>query len=228
MPAEKPSQDTPLVRAALLDAAGFAHGFSTRCGGVSPAPYASLNLGGAVGDRPDYVAENLRRFGAAVGFDPTALHQVFQVRGRTVHRPGRGDAPGQSARVEADAVLASEAGVAVGIRVADCVPVLVGDPETGRAVAVHAGWRGVVVRGKGPKPHVDLRRAVAAQLASLGVVHQERVGGCTVCEADRWFSFRREGLHSGRMLAVIVARAARGKIAGPGSYVTKAVQGVKA
>ena len=64
--------------------------------------------------------------------------------GRTVHRPGRGDAPGQSARVEADAVLASEAGVAVGIRVADCVPVLVGDPETGRAVAVHAGWRGVV------------------------------------------------------------------------------------
>jgi YfiH family protein len=279
MPAEKPSQDTPLVRAALLDAAGFAHGFSTRCGGVSPAPYASLNLGGAVGDRPDYVAENLRRFGAAVGFDPTALHQVFQVHGRTVHRPGRGDAPGQSARVEADAVLASEAGVAVGIRVADCVPVLVGDPETGRAVAVHAGWRGVVagvvaeavaaleapdrgglvaavgpcigpccfevgdevaqaiagaseagvvVRGKGPKPHVDLRRAVAAQLASLGVVHQERVGGCTVCEADRWFSFRREGLHSGRMLAVIVARAARGKIAGPGSYVTEAVQGVKA
>lgn len=279
MPAEKPSQDSALVRSALLDAAGFAHGFSTRRGGVSPAPYASLNLGGAVGDNPQHVAENLRRFAEAVGFNLAALHQVFQVHGRAVHRPGRGESPGQSVRVEADAVLAAEAGVAAGIRVADCVPVLLGDTETGRAVAVHAGWRGVVagvvaeavaslettqpgslvaavgpcigaccfevgdevaeaiagaagadvvVQGTGPRPHADLRRAVSMQLERLGVVHREHVGGCTVCEADRWFSFRREGPHSGRMLAVIVAREGHGKIAGPGPRVLEAVQGVKA
>ncbi len=263
MPTEKPPRAATHVTSGLLRDAGFVHGFSTRGGGVSPAPYASLNLGASVGDDPQHVAENLRRFGAAVGFDPQRLHQVFQAHGAAVHRVGPGDDPGQSPRVEADAVLALGAGVAVGVRVADCVPVLLGDVETGRVVAAHAGWRGVVAGvlraavasldprspaalvasvgpcigpccfevgpevaaalaeasapevvtlTRSPKPHVDLRRAVHIQLQALGIQRRDDVGGCTVCERDRWFSYRRDGLHSGRMLAVIVAGEGRGKI----------------
>ena len=49
--------------------AGFPHGFSTRVGGVSPAPWDSLNLGGSCGDDPERVSENFRRFCAAIGAD---------------------------------------------------------------------------------------------------------------------------------------------------------------
>jgi YfiH family protein len=57
-----------------------------------------------------------------------------------------------------------------------------------------------------PRPHVDLRRVLAAQLKALGVVAVEQVGGCTRCDFERFHSFRRDGTASGRLLAAIVAR----------------------
>ena len=65
---------------------GAAHGFSTRLGGVSPPPWDSLNLGAARGDAPERVAENFRRFCAAVGADPGALVKNHQV---SAGSPGR-------------------------------------------------------------------------------------------------------------------------------------------
>ena len=124
-----------------LKRAGFAHGFSTREGGVSDPPFDSLDF--ALLRDPARLWENQRRLGEAVGFDPARLYQTKQVHGRGVVRAG-GD-PAQMLQLEADALLAEPgSGAAVAVRVADCVPVLLADPASGRVAAVHAGWRGVV------------------------------------------------------------------------------------
>lgn len=120
------------------------HGFSTRLGGASEGPLASLNLGRSVGDAPERVEENLRRACAAASLDPDELHTVHQVHGAEVHRVtaalrGRARA---SPRPKADALFTAEPGAALAVSVADCVPILVADPAGRRVAAVHSGWRG--------------------------------------------------------------------------------------
>ena len=111
---------------------------STRAGGVSHGPWASLNLGDAVGDDPAAVAENRRRFAGWTGAGVVWLRQVHGLR---VVRAGRADV-GRPAP-EADAAWTDEPGVALAVQVADCLPVLFAAPD-GRAVAAaHAGWRGL-------------------------------------------------------------------------------------
>jgi hypothetical protein len=105
----------------LLHAAGFRHGFSTRV--------VDLSL-----SAPDYAA-SLARFAAAAGFDPAALRQASQVHGRAV-------IDARDVPAEADAIVASDPEVAVGVRVADCVPILVADRRRGHVAAIHSGWRG--------------------------------------------------------------------------------------
>ncbi len=117
----------------------FPHGFSTRRGGVSPAPWDSLNLGGAVGDEPARVAENWRLLEAATGLSFARVRQVHGARVVTAAAPC---APCD----EADAVVSRTSGVAACVAVADCVPVLIADPASGAVAAVHAGWRGTVAR----------------------------------------------------------------------------------
>src|SRR3990170_645340 len=82
---------TIALRSELLSRAGFAHGFSLRTGGVSEAPFATLNLGGNVGDAPAAVAENKRRLALALGHDPARLFEVSQVHGSGVRVVGPGD-----------------------------------------------------------------------------------------------------------------------------------------
>ncbi|MBM4376038.1 MAG: polyphenol oxidase family protein [Deltaproteobacteria bacterium] len=72
------------------------------------------------------------------------LFLASQVHGRAVVSVSASDDPTEVRRREADAVLASEAGVACATRVADCAPVLLADPESGAVAAVHSGWRGTV------------------------------------------------------------------------------------
>ncbi|MGA0610887.1 peptidoglycan editing factor PgeF [Caldimonas sp. KR1-144] len=111
---------------------------STRAGGVSRGPFESLNLGSAVGDDPQAVVENRRRFAAALGGAAVWLQQVHGTRVVPL-TPADASAPTH----EADACVTSETGVACVIQVADCLPVLFAAPE-GRAVAAaHAGWRGL-------------------------------------------------------------------------------------
>jgi polyphenol oxidase len=155
-----------LVRSTLLTA--FPHGFTTRLGGVSPAPWDSLNLGGAVGDDPGRVAENWRRLEAASGL---AFARVRQVHGARVLRADAGTAPLE----EADAVLTSAPGVAACVSVADCVPVLLADPDSGAVAAVHAGWRGTIagigaeaVRALCQAAGAEPRRVLAAIGPSIG------------------------------------------------------------
>jgi polyphenol oxidase len=137
---------------------------STRHGGVSAAPWDSLNLGTAVGDQATAVAENRRRFAAALGATPVWLHQVH---GRHVVRLSspRFDAE----PVSADAAWTDEPRLACTVQVADCMPVLMAAPQ-GRAVAAaHAGWRGLA------------GGVVEAALQALC-----EGAGCTPAEVDVW------------------------------------------
>lgn len=121
---------------------------STRLGGVSQAPFDSLNLrpaalGGADADAPAAVAENQRRFATALGAQPVWLAQVH---GSAVQRLDGGllQAQQQGAALPvADASISTTPGVACAVLVADCLPVLLCCAD-GRAVgAAHAGWRGL-------------------------------------------------------------------------------------
>jgi polyphenol oxidase len=111
---------------------------STRTGGVSLAPWDSLNLGVAVGDDPAAVAENRRRFVALTGAQPLWLNQVH---GCTVVQASA--ALTASEPPEADAAWTDEPGVACTVQVADCMPVLLAAPGGRGVAAAHVGWRGL-------------------------------------------------------------------------------------
>ena len=125
-----------------LEDAGFANGFSTRTGGVSPFPENSLNLAGFDEDSAENINENRRRFLAAFD-DGFRLATVWQIHGETI-KIVRTAADVETSEERADAVLSNLPGVLAGVKTADCVPVFIGDPMTKAFAAVHAGWRGTV------------------------------------------------------------------------------------
>lgn len=107
--------------------------------------------------------------------------------------------------------LLSTKGIAASELVASTGPMIeaccfeVGDEVAAQIVAASPAGEALVDRSRA-KPHVDLRAMLAAELAARGVKRVDHVRGCTVCQADRYFSYRREGQVSGRMLSAIVAR----------------------
>jgi YfiH family protein len=109
-----------------------------RTGGVSGGPYASLNLGGHVGDDPERVAENRRRVAAGAGVAADQLALCEQVHGRAVV-----DADAGWAGAAGDALLTRDADLAIAVLVADCVPVVLVAPGPHRLAVAHAGWRGL-------------------------------------------------------------------------------------
>ncbi len=124
-------------RSALLSAyPRLIHGMSTTRGGVSPAPYL-LNCSHSVGDDPANVGENRRRFLAALGVRPHDTAFTRQVHSDTIIRVGAG-----GTYESCDGMLTSRPGVIMAISVADCIPILLYDPATHTAAAIHAGWRG--------------------------------------------------------------------------------------
>ncbi len=136
--------DTEALKSPLLERAGFRHAFFTRRGGVSEGPYASLSFSVSVGDRREHVAENLRRAASALGVAPERLYFLSQVHGTTCHLADGSEEAEDFVRREGDAVIGRNPHFACGVRSADCVPILVGDRRSGAALAIHAGWRGVV------------------------------------------------------------------------------------
>jgi hypothetical protein len=119
---------------------GVRAGFTTRAGGVSTGPWAGLDLGLHVGDDPDRVLVNRGRvdrwIGARVAF-------ATQVHGADVGVVLDEPVPGETTTGEADVLVAPVAGVALGVLVADCVPVLLAEPSTGVVAVAHAGRRGL-------------------------------------------------------------------------------------
>ncbi len=123
-----------------LERAGFANGFSTRLGGVSPFPANDLNLAGFDEDSTANIEENRRRFLSAFDGD-FRLATVWQVHGDDIKRVAN-NADVESSNDKFDALVSDVPGILIGVKTADCVPVLLGDPKTGAFAAVHAGWRG--------------------------------------------------------------------------------------
>jgi YfiH family protein len=130
----------------LLTTAGFSHAFFTRRGGVSNGAYASLSFSVAAGDSEENVAANLGRAADALGVDAARVYYLSQVHGSAALRiDGTEDRRDVLFR-EGDAIVSRNPCAAVGVRVADCLPILVGDRRSGAALAIHAGWRGLVRR----------------------------------------------------------------------------------
>ncbi|QCB93885.1 peptidoglycan editing factor PgeF [Cellulomonas shaoxiangyii] len=143
---------------------GVRAGFTRRGGGVSAPPWDGLNVGLAVGDDPAAVVRNRRlladRVGAPVVF-------ATQVHGRGVVVVDGAAAGGAAAAgvAEADAVVTTSPEVAVGVYVADCVPVLLADRAAGVVAAAHAGRPGLVA---------GVLQATVAAMVALGA-RPERV-----------------------------------------------------
>lgn len=137
-PAEK--DGLCFLRAPLLaDRPGLEHAFMGREGGVSPVPFNSLNFGGD--DDSANIRANMERLSKAFTLPAGGVFTVQQVHGSHVVAIGsENDFAGK--RPEADAIVTSCKGLAIGVLTADCVPLLFYD-ETAEVIAVaHAGWRG--------------------------------------------------------------------------------------
>lgn len=172
-------RDTDGVRAlvcAPLEQDGFVNGFSTRLGGVSDMPHDALSLAGFNDDRAENILENRRRF-LKLFPGEWSLAGCWQVHGadaRVVNsieeaKPAE-DQVGDT--IYCDVIVSNASGVLAGIKTADCVPILIGDPVTRSFAAIHAGWRGTLatavivgverlVHEYGAKP-ADMRAAIGA------------------------------------------------------------------
>ena len=126
----------------LAACAGVGHAFFTRAGGVSRGIYTALNCGLGSGDDAASVRENRSRAMAAMALPADALRTVSQVHGTTVLRAAAREAG--RGRAEADGLVASVPGIALGVLTADCAPVLFADPDARVIGAAHAGWRGAL------------------------------------------------------------------------------------
>jgi polyphenol oxidase len=113
------------------------HAFFTRRGGVSVGPFDSLNTSYSAGDDSLCVDRNLALIGSSLVKPTGTLFTVSQVHGAVVER-----APFTGPRV-ADAMWTNQTKSMLGIRTADCVPILIQDVALGQVAAAHAGWRGV-------------------------------------------------------------------------------------
>jgi hypothetical protein len=157
---------------------------------MSQPPYATLNLGQSVGDDPQAVQENRRRFFGAFGIAPPQVVRVRQVHGDGVLivDPALAEREGfpqvlLDERYEFDALITDMAGLALVVSTADCLPILIHDPVQGAAAAVHAGWRSTAKR-IAAKAVRALGKAYGTDPADCRVAIGPGIRGCCF-EVDR-------------------------------------------
>ena len=255
--------------------------FSTPRNAADPAdPYSGFNACDYVGDSPTHIAACRRALADGLGLPLDALIFPRQTHGDRVALVDRIPYPADRLR-GVDALVTALPDVLLCISTADCVPLLMADPDAGVIAAVHAGWRGVINRvalraivqmqllgadparilvamgpsicpacfevgqevadqfeqqypdaayhilnsdgsttsvpldspivrhDLGPKPHVDLARALQSDLYRVGIQPKnvQLPLACTCCDPDRYFSARRLGVDSGRVLSGILRRS---------------------
>lgn len=120
------------------------HAFCTRLGGVSQGPYRSLNFDPTVGDSRENVNQNKEILGAAMKIDPERIFIANQVHGDQV-LVLEGDPRERSFvyhHLDYDAIITKERGIAIGVLTADCLPILLLDPNKEVIGVIHSGWRG--------------------------------------------------------------------------------------
>jgi polyphenol oxidase len=121
------------------------HGIFARHGGVSPAPYSSLNMAVSTGDVRENVRLNRERAFRALGRDPASVADLWQVHSAevVVAETPRGALEHLG---KADALVTDRPEVTLFLRFADCVPILLYDPRRKVAGLAHAGWKGTVLK----------------------------------------------------------------------------------
>ncbi len=152
--------------------------FTGRRGGVSREPFAGLNLSAAAGDDLAAVARNRQLVAAACGLGPAGMAWMHQVHGSAVSRM----TAGQKAPT-ADAIFTDVPGLALGVLVADCAPVLIADPVARLAGAAHAGREGMAA-GVVPALVAALARAGAQAGQMHAVIGPAICGGCYEVPAE--------------------------------------------
>lgn len=125
------------------------HFITTRHGGISEGNYASLNMSAYCGDNPAHVRENRKRVCAALGIPSSSLfipHQTHGTEIRVIDESflNADKATRTQALDRVDALLTAVPGVCIAVTTADCVPLLLYDPQKQVIAAIHAGWRGTV------------------------------------------------------------------------------------
>ena len=133
---------------------------TTRAGGVSSEPYASLNLGDHVGDDPACVAANRLILQKALGARPVFLQQVHGTQVLQL------DAATPDASV-ADACITNQSGIACTVMVADCLPVLLTTATGDWVAAAHAGWRGLAGQGG-----IGVLEQISKHFCALALIQQ--------------------------------------------------------
>jgi len=224
---------------------------STRLGGVSPAPYESLNLGAFTKDSLENVVTNRNRLFAALDFNPNNLVESHQVHADKILIA---ESPGQYEGY--DALITNKKKLFLAITVADCVPILIYDAKRKAMAAIHSGWKGTTLKivsktlialqkhyQSQPKDcyayigtcidecsfevdadvanhfsedykrwdetlekyFIDLKKANKALLLEAGLPTKqiEISPYSTVLNNDRYFSYRKEGGTTGRLLGLI-------------------------
>jgi hypothetical protein len=144
--------------------------FTLRQGGVSQAPYDSLNVGARVGDEPAAVAENRRRLRVQLQL-PHEPAWIEQVHGTEVL-----DLDGSAVAGAADAVFTRRTGAICAVQVADCLPVLMSARDGSVVAAAHAGWRGLaagVLEATIKRLAVEPRQLIAWLGPAIGQGHFE-------------------------------------------------------
>ncbi len=132
----------------MVDLPGARVAFSTRRGGVSEGPYASLNLGVLTDDEPERVEENRGRLARHVHLDPARVAMGWQVHGTDIAGwsspppAGRNGFAAPGAQLEkVDGHTTTVPGLGLLVLVADCLPVAIAG--AGRVAMLHCGWRGL-------------------------------------------------------------------------------------
>lgn len=203
---------------------GIRHFVSTRNGGTSKPPFNTLNLSFNVSDDPKNVLQNRKLLTEALGIDIESITTAKQVHNNKIavvtrEMRGRGSNDHESALDDIDAMVTNVPGILLMIQVADCVPLLFYDPVKKVIAAVHAGWRGTVLKiarntvksmankyksdpyniyvGIGPSIgpccyEVDLWETNKRQLLDSGIPQSniEVSRICTRCEKKTFFSYR--------------------------------------
>jgi len=248
---------------------------TTRHGGLGSGNYGEFNVNLFCGDDPEIVAKNRQLLCQKLSIAESELVMPHQVHGTEILKIDDSfmalEESERKERLEnVDALMTNVKGICIGVSTADCIPIIIYDPEHEAACVVHAGWRGTVQRivrkaviamisayGSDPgqmeavigpgislesfevgdevyrqfteaffpmqyisrkmpamngdsneKWHIDLWECNRLQLQSIGVMPSriQVIGICTYRSCDDFFSARRFGVASGRILTGIILR----------------------
>lgn len=135
------AEEVDFVQSNLLKDSGAKHAWFTRQGGVSDFPYFSLNVSFGVGDRPEYVEENIRRAATAMNFDRSRMVHIYKlVHGNKVYVAKAADAG--KILDECDGIITDVVDMPLALNTADCLTIFFHDPVKKAIGVAHAGWRG--------------------------------------------------------------------------------------